>query len=113
MIPVASFLRSLYRGVRVEAGGIVKILLLDTWPEIMVFWSTVTVPKMVRSLDFQIYFKGRLIIILSEIEECNVRKREGSKLIPVFVSATGKVEWPSRETESTMGGTGLEGNLQS
>lgn len=57
---MASFLRSLYKGTRAEACGIVKILLLDTRVEIIVVWFTVVAfENSEKCLDSRIDFKGR------------------------------------------------------
>lgn len=46
MIPLASLLKSLYKGGRAEAGGLIRILLLDSWSEMKVTWFIVVAVEM-------------------------------------------------------------------
>ena len=48
-ISLASLLRSFHKGSRAEAGGIVRLLLLDSWSEVIVAWFTVVAGEMVRN----------------------------------------------------------------
>lgn len=48
-ISLASFLRSFHKGSRAEAGGIVRLLLLDSWSEMIVAWFTAVSGEMMRN----------------------------------------------------------------
>lgn len=43
------FDRSFHKGSRAEAGGIVRLLLLDSWSEMIVAWFTAVSGEMMRN----------------------------------------------------------------
>lgn len=85
MTSLASLSKSFHKDTRAEAGGIVRILMLDSWSEEIVAWFTESRGNGEKRLDSGSILKVVLTTV-HEIQECSKREREYSKLIPELLS---------------------------